>query len=250
MFALWLCLRVYDRSTLANQFFAGVTIGLSIGLLQSVLVLASSALVVLKRPPKQLILLGFLVLFLIGISLSPLHWERWIIQVLPLLALFAAHGLESVLAWFTKLKVFGTTLGLLTVFATLMISIHPLYNVVLLDIRNSNVSTHILAYEWLQANLPAGTKVVAEKYTIPLTSQDLDVFEQPWSGPDRSVAEYYRDGYHYVVINLTSGYENFIADPDLYPSQLKYYQTLFETGQLTSEFRAFSDTARADHSSF
>jgi hypothetical protein len=57
------------------------------------LALAGIGLAVRRRRPRQLLLLLFVATFLATISLSSLHWQRWIIQVLPVLALFTAAAL-------------------------------------------------------------------------------------------------------------------------------------------------------------
>ncbi len=48
-----------------------------------------------RRRPKQILLIGLALVFLVGVSRSPLHWHRWIIPILPLFALFAAYGLNA-----------------------------------------------------------------------------------------------------------------------------------------------------------
>ncbi|MDF1512887.1 MAG: glycosyltransferase family 39 protein [Anaerolineae bacterium] len=47
-----------------------------------------------QRPPIPKLLVGYVVAFLFTISLPALHWPRWTLQILPVLALFAAHAVN------------------------------------------------------------------------------------------------------------------------------------------------------------
>jgi hypothetical protein len=67
----------------------------------SLLAAAGTVLVVGEKRKKGWLLLAFLVLYMVGISLLPLHWERWLLQILPVLAIFAAFGLTTVARWLT-----------------------------------------------------------------------------------------------------------------------------------------------------
>ena len=54
-----------------------------------------------QRRGDRLILAAFLPIFVATISIPSLHWKRWVIQILPVLALFAAHGLLETAASLT-----------------------------------------------------------------------------------------------------------------------------------------------------
>lgn len=131
-------------------------IPLSITWPQAVLAALGVALVVWKRQSLQILLLGFVVTFLAGISLSPLHWQRWVIQILPLLALFTALALDRAVAYLsTRLRPTGLVQRVSIATALLLISAWPAYQLILFDVRQASRSTRVLAREWVLQNLPA-----------------------------------------------------------------------------------------------
>ncbi len=115
----------------------------AIGWPQFVTALAGAALA-LRRPFGERVLLPIAVLvFLAGISLSALHWQRWTIPILPLLAVLAAsaavHAARRMAGrrWLPPLVAAGA-LGLAAV---------PLHGAVLDAIGRAGPSTRLVARE-------------------------------------------------------------------------------------------------------
>lgn len=193
-------------------------------------------LVVWRRHIRQILLLGFVIVFLVGISLSSLHWQRWLIQILPLLALLAADALNATTKFLSGRFGFeppvqrGLILSIL-----LLVSACPAYQLALLDIRGANPNTRVLAREWLIQNLPPGSRIAQEWYTAPLAGTDFIVFEQNSVATNRTLEDYYRDGYRYIVVS-NSMYGRYLAEPDRYPSEVAFYQELFAKGHLLQQF--------------
>jgi uncharacterized membrane protein len=211
-------------------------IPLSITWPQAVLAALGVALVVWKRQPPQMLLLGFVLTFLAGISLSPLHWQRWVIQILPLLALFTAHALDRAVAYLSaRLRPNPLVQRVSIATALLLISAWPAYQLILFDIRQAGRSTRILAREWVLQNLPAGSRIAQEWYTAPLVGTDLDVLERFSLAEDRTLANYRRDGYRYLVAS-SAVYGRYLAEPERYPSEIAFYQALFTEGHLLQQF--------------
>jgi hypothetical protein len=71
-------------------FYVGEAGRGQLGGAEQVLVCVGIAWALWRWRPGPLLLLGFVLVYLVGISLSALHWERWLIQIRPLLVLFAA----------------------------------------------------------------------------------------------------------------------------------------------------------------
>lgn len=203
---------------------------------QTMLAVLGVALVVWERRPQQMLLLGFVVMFLTGISLSPLHWYRWIIQILPLLALFAAYALNVIIACLsTRLRLTPSVQRSLIVSALLLVSAWPVHQLVLLDIRQASPSTRILAREWILQNLPAGSRITQEHYAAPLVGTHFIVSERFSLAVNRTVDDYYRDAYRYLVVSSMI-YGRYLYLPDRYPSEAAFYQTLFAEGHLLQQF--------------
>jgi len=229
----------HDSLFLAENFLWYLTraIPLSITWPQTMLAAVGVALVIWRCQPQQMLLLGFVVTFLTGISLSPLHWQRWIIQILPLFALFAANALNVIIACLsTPLRLTPSVQRGLIISALLLVSARLVYQLVLMDLRQASPSTRILAREWILRNLPTGSRITQEEYAAALVGTDFVVSERFSLAVNRSVDDYYRDGYRYIVVS-SAIYGRYLGLPNHYPSEDAFYQTLFAEGHLLQQFK-------------
>lgn len=192
-------------------------------------------LVIIKSQAKSIIVLIFTLMFLVGISFLALHWQRWIIPILPLWALYAGYGIYWLIKKSTGLKPsmqFGVTVLLLAV-----VSAWPIYQLILDGIRLSNAHTRVAAREWMLDNLPPGSKIAAEEYTAFLrgvdrfkTAGSFSLATTGWT-PDQA----YRNGFRYIVVS-SDVYNLFFAEPDRYQDEIKLYKDLFAQEILLKDF--------------
>lgn len=207
----------------------------SITLPQTALAALGALLAVWRHRPKQILLVGLAVVFLVGISRSPLHWQRWIIPILPLSALFAAYGLDAAIGRLSsRLSLSLSAQRGLVLLVVLLVAAWPAYKLVLQDIRLASPSTRVLAREWIIDNLPTGSQIAEEWYTAPLAGTDFAVSSQ-FSLSKRPLDDYHSDGFRYLVVS-SSIYGRFYADPDRYAAEIAFYDTLFAEGRLAQEF--------------
>ena len=222
-------------------------IPLSITWPETILAASGVALAVWRRRPKQILLVLFTVVFLLGISRGPLHWQRWIIQILPMLALFAAYGLNAVIERLSAhLSLTLSAQRGLVLLAAVLLAVSPAYELVLQDFRQATPSTRLLAREWMLRNLPAGSRIVAETHTVPpdlgtfMISKPFSLVQTAMGGElDGGYQSFQDDGYQYAI---ASGilYDLYVAEPDRYADEIVSYQTLFAKGRLLQEFRPSS----------
>ena len=212
-------------------------IPLSITWPEAILAASGVALVVWRRRFKQILLVLFTVVFLVGISRAPLHWQRWIIQILPILALLVAYAIAEVAGWLARRLQAKMVLQLaILVLAGLAVAAWPGYKVMLQDIQQARPSTRILAREWIFANVPVGSRLAQEWYTAPsLGDAHLDVLAMPSLG-GRGLGEYRREGFEYLVVSSWT-YDRYLAEPQRYEGQALFYRSLFEEGDILQWFR-------------
>jgi hypothetical protein len=191
-------------------------------------------LAVWKFQPKQILLVGFVGLFLGGISFSPLHWHRWIIQIIPVVVLFSAGVLDQIAIAFAKRLKAST--GAVLSGLLLLTSAWPLYRTVIVGIQGFNPSTRVLAREWILANVPSGSRIAQEAYTAPLAGTDYILFERSSLAYDRTLDDYSREGYRYLVVS-SAMYGRYLAEPERYVAETAFYQALFTRAKLLQEFR-------------
>jgi hypothetical protein len=202
---------------------------------QAALMAVGVGLVLLRRRPEQLLLLGFAVIFLAGISLSGLHWKRWIIPMLPVLTLLAAYAIVEVAGWLAGRLRASMVPQLAVVLAAVAVAAWPGHQVVLQDIRHARDSTRILAREWILENVPAGSRLAEEEYTAPsLAEAHLDIFGS-FSLAGRSLDEYQHEGYKYLVVS-SSIYGRYLAEPERYVREVAFYRELFTEVNLLQRF--------------
>ncbi len=222
-----------------GNFFWYVTEGIPLGLTWPIAIFAAVGvgLIIYRRKVPQLLLLGFVLVFLMIISLPALHWKHWVVQILPILALFAADGLTVAVEKLSALFKQNPRLkpALLALFL-LLVSVWPAYQLALHGIRNSRPSTNILARNWIINNLPAGSKVAVDN-VLPLAETQFVVFEAKVSlaAENYTVDQARQLGWGYVVA-ISDMYNTYLNNPGRYPEQVTFYETLFTKGQLLQQF--------------
>jgi 4-amino-4-deoxy-L-arabinose transferase-like glycosyltransferase len=200
---------------------------------QMLLLITAYFLIFLRRQFGQLLLSSYAFVFLVGISMPALHWDRWIIPILPIFSMCVAFSLITLITFCSKrLNLSAKAEYQLLSLAIVLVLIKPVYQVILQDIRYANPSTRITAREWILQNLPADSKIAQEFYTAPLDDTDFTVFKAvSLSTSGYTLGEAYQSGYRYVMVSSTM-YDRYLAEPDRYPDQVEFYQTLFHQGKL------------------
>lgn len=180
------------------------------------------------------LLLGFALIYLVAISISALHWQRWLIQILPVFTLLAGAGIVALgrlvgemsqrtgMADWLRLAVTGTAmlaafwLGLST---PLTQSIHYV------ETRHQ-ASTRVEARQWVEANLPPGSRIAQEWFSLPAAGLPLQVTEYDSLVNWESIEGYQNAGFDYLVVSSWV-YGNYFNEPDRYSEQVQFYQSLF-----------------------
>lgn len=195
------------------------------------------------RRLEPLLLLGFVAIFLGGISLATLHWGRWLIQVLPVVALFAAAGLVWGVGAVSARWVRGeTAAALLLVVVVLGVSAGPAASFVRHVRLQATPSTREIARAWIVANLSPDERITADLYTAPLQRTPFAATEYVFSLAqiaDRP-ADLARRGYDVAMVS-SAVYRRFFAAPERYPRETAFYRTLFRKHERLAEFRPGAD---------
>jgi 4-amino-4-deoxy-L-arabinose transferase-like glycosyltransferase len=175
-----------------------------------------------RRTPRHLLLLAYVVVFLVLISASALHWHRWTIQVLPVLALFAGSAVQHL----ASVRV--------AVACVAAASIQLVAQLALFDLQQLQPSPRVLARQWLVDHPPpGGTVVVQELYGPPLDGTRITSRARA-SLAEQRLVDY---GSSYLVAS-SAVYDRYFAEAARYPGQVAFYEELFGRGRLLAEFRA------------
>jgi hypothetical protein len=203
------------------------------------------------RRPQQLLLLVFATAFLLGISVHGLHWERWLVPLVPVFALLTASGLELMVEQLAaRMQMSHAVHMSVLICAALALEVAPLTKVVEIDRRHSNPSTGVLARQWMEEHLPPGSRLVFEWSTLPMPLKsdriDRGLLRNRTAGRNfvemamatlsdyGSLEEYKRMGYRYLV-TAAEWYDYYPANADRFPKEAAFYRALLTRGRLLYE---------------
>lgn len=117
--------------------------------------------------------------FLLIPLLSPLlyyfflHFEpRYILLFLPILGILAGFGLDRIIKLLRIKSIFLITL------VCLVVIFLPLQNAVIFDRMLSQTDTRILAKNWLEANIPYGSKIITNSWEFNLIRSSDCIYDQ------------------------------------------------------------------------
>jgi len=195
-------------------------------LLQSGFAAVGLLVIASQRRLLPLSLVGTIVLFLAGIAISPLHWLRWALPILPLAALVSADGLVSTVQWLTEHKAAWRQQALL-VGLTLAAVSSPGLRSVQLSIQDANPTTRLAARLWLLDHLPTDARLIQEPYTALLLDDPRVVTTGISLGTEHTLEDYRHTGYTHLVISSYM-YDRFLVEPARHPDEVAFYQPLLE----------------------
>lgn len=216
---------------------------------QAILAAVGIAIGIWKRNYLSIALAVYTLAILTGTSLHLFHTDKWLLPILPVLALFAGQTLSVLgtylheLFW-TKMKDRTATI-LCTIIAVLVIGnieYDPFIAVCTQNTHKMMASTDSQFYEWTFANIPKGTKICfvgvwdgghAERYQLINVIDDPSYFDRKKKYV--SPFDIYNQGYKYFVWN-SYHCPLYLREPQRYPRECKFFKELFDNTELVKEF--------------
>jgi hypothetical protein len=207
----------------------------SMGPLLPFLIIGTGALLFNRRQKGWLLIL-FSGLFLLFIALHPLHWQRWLLPILPALVLLSAAGIDTAARWLTG----RFPHPLLRHWPTLLLAMVAAWG----GFRAwqlSQSSTRVAARAWLLAETERPLRVAYEEYSV-------DNLDDPQIGYIRafSLARTAHEtpgalaarGMDYAVVSreIYGRFEPGIVGANRYTKEWAFYERLFDEGELVAEF--------------
>jgi hypothetical protein len=198
------------------------------------------ALTVFRRETKLLFLSLFPLVYFILISDYRVRFVRTIMPVVPFLSLMGAYFLWEGLGWLRqRLKMKGAMNYLISGALLLAVVIFPFVRSLQFDIGSSRISTRTLASQWIEQNIPKGSKIASNQYSTVLGDGYL-VLELPLS--DYPFEFYKKEGYSYLVFS-SGDYGRFFREPIRYAGTVEKYRELFRKGK---PVKSFEDDPRVE----
>lgn len=189
---------------------------------------------------------------LVGTSIHPFHAVKWLVPVVPMLALFAGNGLALCFDALNKLltHLSGPKLGsflaiAILIFCFVEIEYEPFIAICRNNFQRSYTSTDIQFYEWLNSTIPHGTQICfvgmwegryKSDYKVLDVLWDPSYFDYANGGKYQSPYEIYDKGYKYFI--WTDNHcPLYLAEPNKYPRECKFFKELFDNGEVVKEIK-------------
>lgn len=182
-----------------------------------------------KEQRKGWIIGIFLLLFFTSISLQKVHHARALIPLLPSLTLLAGYFVFKITisirqrGWLKQLQ----KEQLATVLAMLLVTI-PLLTSISHSYRLTQKSARTLMREWIEENLPPGSKIATDFASPVLPSDQFEVNRIGWTILNHDLAWYQQEQFDYLVIAETTRYS-----PNRTVDQEAQYQSFLGSGTLS-----------------
>jgi hypothetical protein len=192
-----------------------------------------------RRDARRLLLAGFVVVFLGVISLSTLHWQRWSIQVLPIILLFGASAVVAAATAIGRLfrarPARRWVPAALVVAGAIALAADPAASLVDYEHALSAPSTRQLMRSWVIEHVPRGTQIATEVKGPELRTAGYVVLDRYDLPTDGTLGDYAAHGYHYLVVNAFVSLR-YRVDAARYPVHAQFYKFLRERGTLLADF--------------
>lgn len=190
-----------------------------------------------RRRRADLLLLSFVIPYYLLLSLWRVRFERNLIALVPVLAILAARFLVDAIAWVTR-RWPGLTRWEIPVLAclTALVIALPAKAAMDFDRALSQRDHRTLAAEWVNANIPTGSKVVTEAFSIPLDQERFKVVELVRIDSE-DLAWYLDEGVEYVIVS-DGHWRTLFQEPERYTREIATYNEILTNSSMLQEFPA------------
>ena len=225
----------YENPSIIENFLWYISNPLNLGLRGMVLeLIALSGIVyaVVKKRKEYLILLSFIIIYFIVVILNRITMDRYVVPLVPFLLIFIAIFL-SILIERIKTPLFGKYKSLILLGAVLCFAIPPTFKTLMFNQFILKKETRTVALEWIEENIPIGTKIWMDRYGPQLSEKKYyievaNIFSVDY--PDE-IKHYYdlerliKNNTDYVIISDLI-YNRYLARPELYSIPVRFYSAL------------------------
>lgn len=212
------------------------------GLTTVLLALLGGVLMLAGDRRQALLLLSFPVCYFVFMSTMSLFFIRWVVPVMPFVALLGAYGLSRGVRWLPSAGRYPVAVGLI-----LLALLQPaVYSARLAWLAHQTDTRHE-ANAWAARNLPAGSKVAVEAFSLldleslafRSTLHHLEI-DLVWRATMRDLDSYRRDGFHYLAVSSFM-YDRAFSQPERYADRVEFYRQLDREYPLAAAFAPRAD---------
>ncbi|MCJ7667549.1 MAG: glycosyltransferase family 39 protein [Anaerolineae bacterium] len=207
-----------------------LTVNLRDGLGLSLLVVALLGVCYASYRHKDVdkVLVSFPLVYYAIIGSSRVVFPRYVLPLLPFLLLLGAEVVVEGTSRFLR----GSARSYALTGISLALVAMPAFRVTIEDYALTLHDTRTTAYEWVEANIPKGARLLVGDYGPPRLEANYEVFHLSAFGlvnePNDlgyDIEEVRERGIEYVIISSLV-YERHLNSPDYYPGEVAFYSAL------------------------
>jgi 4-amino-4-deoxy-L-arabinose transferase-like glycosyltransferase len=196
-----------------------------------------------KHQKKEFILFSFPLILFLTIGMWKTYATRYLLPTTPFFILIGAYFLDFLLAKIRaalsrlrpKLSFLTERKGILEGAIVLLFLLSPGLSIAKFDYLLTQPDTRTVAKDWIEANLPPGTKIAYEQYCPPLSPQRYRLYFKPPSLSQVDLEWLSGRRIKYVIISDII-YSRFTRYPKEFPNQANFYKALDEKAILVKTF--------------
>lgn len=183
------------------------------GWLLAISTLLGLLLALVYRKPQDLVLLSYIVISWLIISTQRIFFARFLMPILPPMLLLAASGIVRGVETVSKKLSINRYSNLATILIIFIVSLQPLINSIYSDILLTRTDTRTLAKQWIEANIPEGSKIAIDwrvhspqlstsDEPVPDSNRTYDLTFEERSWLSNFPLEWYRNhNYDYIIVS-------------------------------------------------
>lgn len=233
------------------RFYACI-IGIAFGVPLGLMIALGVGLAIGHRRRDDGLVLSFPVAYAAVLVWAPAEssaFARFLVPILPFMALLAADACVALIVWLTPGRSLGTK-DLVLACCVLVLVVLPGARIIRLNQLWGRTDTRTLAKQWIEANLPPGAQIAEQWHGPPLATEvdpepnslrtyDVEILNPFSADPHLYSMDYYRDqGFDYFVASSFI-YELARIDPVENTARQAFYSSLDGSAELVAEFEAF-----------
>lgn len=219
------------------HFYLTHVLHYGIGTLAAIVALIGAVLLVVKQRRVALLVLIFPVALVLVLSTHGLHWDRWLIPVIPFLAMLAGYAIAAVfnIRFVANARYGGVICGTLLIILVLVPAI-------VRTVRSFNSFQHEetreIAKNWFVENAFPNARIAREAYT-PLLSPHFEELYLTSLG-SQSGDQLAAQQIDYLISNVEQR-NRFLTHPNTFPVFIEYYHAHLKHAELVFTARTDSD---------
>jgi 4-amino-4-deoxy-L-arabinose transferase-like glycosyltransferase len=179
-----------------------------------------------KLNTNHLVIFSFPLLYFLAIIKLPLHWDRWVIPILPFMAILSAIGLKDFLTLFNINRSYRNSILL---FILIVLLISPLKNSILNNYKLSQKDTRTISKEWIESHLPKNSIIAYEHYAPHLhirKREDFVLHNMDWNKIIIMPLSYYIKNNIDFIIITDAFKKKYYKKPEAYKNIIRRYEIL------------------------